>query len=220
MTRAAALIFGLSLLPGCLLGSRSKAERVELALNPLRDARVGEFCRYKALRDGREGEPPAPEEWMLAVRQNAGGAAKIEVELLGPRRVPPSPSPREPGWSVLLQTKEEAFSGSQVLRLLRRPDLSPRGIRAFLERDVANVSGSVKEKPVLVQGKTCLGYEMTLSFEDPQVRATYRLVVVDELPVLGVFEAELDEVWISDAPDGDRHEERRHDRLELVDWKR
>jgi hypothetical protein len=61
---------------------------------------------------------------------------------------------------------------------------------------------------------------MSLSFEDPLGRASYRLVVVDELPVCGIYEADLEEVWISDAPDGERHEERRHDHLELVDWKR
>lgn len=218
--RAAAVIFGLSLLTGCL-GSRSRADHVELALNPLRDARPGEFCTYKGLRDGKEGEPPVVEEWTIAVRQIVGGAAKVEVELLGAPRTPPSPSPREPGWSVFLQTKEEAFSGTQLLRLLRRPDLSPRGARAFLDHSVSGVHGSVRELPIVVQGKTCSGHEMTLSYSDHQLlRATYRLVIVDELPGIGLYEAELDEVWISDVPDGDRHEERRHDRLELVDWKR
>jgi hypothetical protein len=216
--RAAALVFGLVTLTGCL-GSRSRAERIELALNPLRDARPGEFCRYKGVRDGTPGERPVIEEWTLSVRQSAGGAAKIEIELLGPSRSPPSPSPREPGWSVFLQTKDEAFSGSQILRLFRRPDLSPRGVRSYLDHDVSNVSGGVKEKPVLVRGRTYAGYEVTISFEDPQLRGRYRLVIVDELPGIGLYEAELEEVWISDAPDGERHEERRHDRLELVDWK-
>ncbi|MEZ0228959.1 MAG: hypothetical protein ACAI25_10070 [Planctomycetota bacterium] len=208
------------LFAGCR-GSRSAADHIELEQNPLRDARPGEFCTYKSLRDGKPGEPPIPEEWTLSVRQVVAGAAKLEVELLGPTRSPPSPSPREPGWSVFLQTKDEALNGSQILRLFHRPELSPRGVRAFLDRDVSRVAGGVREIPVVVQGKTCSGKELTFHFEDPQLlRATYRLVIVDELPAIGLYEAELDEVWISDAPDGERHEERRRDRLELVDWKR
>lgn len=216
-TCAAFLIFGLT---GCL-NARSRAERVQLEQNPLRDARAGEVCHYRALRDGEPGVPPVAEEWTLAVQQVVGGAARVEVELLGAKRNPPSPSPREPGWSVFLQTKEEAFSGAQILRLFRRPDLSPRGARSWLERDVSNVSGSVKELAVLVQGKTCAGHEITISFSDKDLeRATYRLVIVDDLPGIGLYEAELEEVWLSDAPEGDLHEERRRDRLSLVDWRR
>jgi hypothetical protein len=205
---------------GCL-GPRSRAERVELAASPLRDARTGELCRYKARREGAPGEPAVEEEWTLRVGQVVGGAAEVFVEVLGPSRTPPAPSPREPGWSVLLQSKSEGFSGSQILRLFHRPDLSPRGVRAYLDEEVGGVDGSMREFPLVVDGKTCAARELTIQIRDATLeRGTYRLVVVDGLPVCGIYEADLDEVWISDAPDGERHEERRHDHLELADWKR
>jgi hypothetical protein len=180
--------------------------------------RAGAFCRYRAIRDGVKGEPPMEEEWTFRVREIVSGEAKVEVEVLGKSRNPPSPSPREPGWSVYLHMKDDAYTGSQVLRLLHRPDLSPRGIRRYLEDEVASLDGSVRAFPVVVDGQTYQGREVTIELEDASLaRARYRLVVVDELPVLGLKEADLDEVWISDAPDGGRHEERRHDHLELVE---
>ncbi len=161
------------------------------------------------------------EEWTFRVREIASGEAKVEVEVLGKSRNPPAPSPREPGWSVYLHMKEDAFSGSLVLRLLHRPDLSPRGIRQYLEDEVSKLEGSVRSFPIVVGDRTYEGREVTVELEDATLtRARYRLVVVDELPVLGIQEADLDEVWISDAPDGVRHEERRHDHLELVEWHR
>jgi hypothetical protein len=219
VVRAAALIFGLATLPGCL-GARSRAERVELEVNPLSNARAGEFCRYKAIRDGEAGKRPVEEEWSLHVRSIAGGAARVEVEILGPGRDPPGPSPREPGYSVLLQTKDEGFTGTQLLRLLRRPELSPRGIRRWLDDAVNMHEASIRDLPVVFEGKTRPGHEVVLDLEDGRERTRYRLVIVDDVAVCAIVEADLDETWLSDTPDGELHEEHRHDHLSLVEWKR
>jgi hypothetical protein len=170
------------------------------------------------VRDGQTGQPPVPEEWTIGVGSIGGGDCLLEVSIQGPPRTPPGPSPREPGFSLFMPMKDEAFSGTEILRLFHRPDLTPRGMRAVLDRDVKAVEGSVRRFPLVFQGRTRLAHELTISIEDASlVRGTYRLVVVPDLPAPGILEAELDETWTATDADGNEREERRHEKLELVD---
>ena len=202
---------------GCR-GPRSHADDLALEKNPLRDARAGELCRYRATRGG--AGVPVPEEWTIRVTAVSGGSARVEVSVLGPPRVPPAPAPREPGYGLFMAMKDEGFTGAALLRLFHRPDLTARGIRRILERDVREVSGTVRDRPVLFSGKTCQARELTLVIEDPSVvRAVYRVVLLDEVPVVGILEAELEQVFRVVDPDGEVHEETRVDRIELVDFR-
>lgn len=213
--RVLLLLAVLAFLPGCL-GARSRAERVELERSPVRDARAGQVARYRGERTGEPGGP-VTEEWTFSVRSVEGGYARVEVAVLGPPRVPASPSPREPGYVLDVPTKDDGFTGVEILRLFRHPELTTHGVRSLLDRGKVSVEGDGDSLPYLFAGKTHPAHALTLRISDERLRsAVYRVVVLDDLPVLGVVEADLDEVWVSLTPDGEEREERRHDHLALL----
>jgi hypothetical protein len=200
---------------GCA-GPRERAEEVAIPNNPLRKARVGDTCRYRAIREGQGAS--VPEIWTLEVTGAGKGLARIDVAVLGPERDPRSPSPREPAYFVRLPTADQPLTATEVLQLFHRPELSTEGMLVVLDRDVKSVDGATRAFPVLVFGRTRDARELSVTIEDPLlVRGTYRIVVSDELPVLGISEAELDEEWRVIDRDGQLHTERRHERLELVE---
>ena len=202
-------------LGGCL-GARSSAERIELERSPLRDARAGMVARYHATRDGEPGAPPVVEEWTLSIVSVQAGFARVEVSILGPPRSPAGPSPREPGFVLDLPTKIDGFTGVELIRLFRHPELTTRGVREMLDRGGTSVGGQHDSYPLVVLGKTHEAHALTVELSDGQLRrGVYRVVVVDDLPVLGIVEAELEEVWTALTPDGDEVVERRHERLLL-----
>jgi hypothetical protein len=202
-------------LTGCA-GPAERAEKVSVPTNPLRKARVGDMCRYRAVRDGQGA--PVSEVWTLEVTGAAKGIARVDVAVLGPERDPKSPSPREPAYFVRLPTADQPLAATEVLQLFHRPELSTEGMLVVLGRDVKSVEGTTRAFPILVLGKTRDARELSVTIEDALLlRGTYRVVVSDELPVLGISEAELDEEWQVVDRDGQLHTERRHERLELVE---
>lgn len=202
---------------GCATPSE-RAEAIALDRNPLRDARAGELCRYRSIRDGSATEKPVVEDWIVRVLSAAAGTARVEAAVLGPAREPAALSPREPAFEVAYSMVDGAFSSIQMLRLFQRPDLTPKGMRVVLDREERAVEGAVKGGLLVVGGKTRDVRELTVTVRGgPFVRATYRVVIADDLPVLGIVEAELDETWLATGPDGDLREERRHDHLVLTD---
>jgi hypothetical protein len=202
-------------LTGCL-GARSRAERIEIERSPLRDARAGGVAHYRAVRDGEPGAPPIVEEWTFSIRSVQGGIARIDVSILGPPRSPATPSPREPGFALDMPTKADGWNGVEVIRLFRHPELTTRGLRALLDRGGTSVSGGVETFPLLVQGKTHEAHQLTVELSDELIdHATYRVVIVDDQPVLGLVEAEVEEVWTTLTPDGEEVGNRRHERLFL-----
>lgn len=206
----------LSFATGCL-GPRSLAERVEVDRNPFVTAREGAYCIYRGIRDGKPGEAPVEEEWALRIVSVGGGVAELDVSILGPPRVPSSPSPREPGYKLFVPTKEDAWSAVEVLRLFHRPDLSTHGMRAVLDRDVQSVEGSRTDSPLVVDGKTRDSHLLQVTVRDGSlVNGTYKVTCVDHVPVAGIYKAELDETWKTMDAEGEWHEEHRHDRLELL----
>jgi hypothetical protein len=201
---------------GCF-GARSRAERIELERNPLRSARAGESLRFTSVRDGTPGGEHTAEEWTFSIRSVQNGYAHVEVSILGPPRSPPSPSPREPGFELELPTKDDGWNGVEVLRLFRHPELTTRGLRQVLDRGGVSVGGGHEVFPLVVDGRTRLAHALTVTLSDGALeRASYRIVIVDDLPGLGIAEAELDEVWTSVTPDGDEVEQHRHDKLVLA----
>jgi hypothetical protein len=214
--KSALVVAILAFLMGCTT-TGERASSLELPTNPLRKARVGDACRYKAVRDGEPGEPVI-ETWVFRVGGQAKGRARVDVSVLGPVRKPASPSPREPAYSVALPTADQGFSALELIRLFHRPELTSEGMFVVLERDVASVDGEKKSFPGDVLEHARQLRELTVTFRDLSlVRGTYRIVVADDLPVLGIAEAELDEEWTVVAPDGSLKTERRHEKLELVE---
>lgn len=204
-------------LAGCAT-PRDQAEALTLETNPLRKARVGDDCRYRAVRDGEPGKEAVAESWTIRVLGSKEGQARLEVQVLGPERIPASPSPREPGYSFKFPTADSSLSSTEILRLFHRPDLTTPGMLTVLGRDFTRLEGSTRSFTLVSLGRTRLAREMTVSFSDKQlVRGTYRVVMVDELPVLGIAEAELTEEWESVQPDGSINVEKRHETLTLVD---
>jgi hypothetical protein len=168
------------------------------------------------VRDGERGTAPVVEEWTVAITSVQAGNARVEVSILGPPRVPASPSPREPGFVLDLPTKVDGFTGVEIIRLFRHPELTTRGVRQLLDRGGTSISGESETLPLLVLGKTHEAHALTVRLSDDRIdRATYRVVVVDDLPALGIVEAELEEEWTRLTPDGDEVTERRHETLTL-----
>jgi hypothetical protein len=202
--------------PGCS-GPRAHALAAAIDVNPLRHARFGDSCRYRAIREGTKGES-VEETWILQVASASKGLARVDVTILGSPRTPASPSPREPGYSVKLPQADEGFAGDDLLRLFHRPELTSEGILAVLDRDVTSVEGSVRQFPRVILDRTRQARELTLEFRDRTIdHGRYRIVLADDLPVLGICEAELEEEWTVCDADGQLKKERRHDRLELVE---
>ncbi len=202
---------------GCASPSE-RAEAVAIEKNPVRDARTGELCRYRAVRDGSATEKPVVEDWIFRVLSASAGSARVEVSVLGPPRVPPSPSPREPSFAIDFPMTDGAFSAVQLIRLFHRPELTTRGANVVLDREAKKVEGHVRPGLLVVQGKTREVRELSIELSGGALaRGSYRAVIADDLPVLGIIEAELDETWTIGGPDGDVTEERRHDRLRLLD---
>jgi hypothetical protein len=170
------------------------------------------------VRDGQGADKPVVEDWIIRVLSSAAGAALIEVSILGPPRVPPSPSPREPGFEVSFPTADSSFSAIELVRLFHRPALTSKGAFVVLERDVSRVDGGVQARTGVFSGRTRDVREVRIALEGGTlVRGDYRVVIADDVPVLGILEAELDETWTSLAPDGSLVVERRHDRFVLSD---
>ncbi len=213
--RTAFLVAASLVLVGCA-GPREHAEEISIPNNPLRKSRVGDICRYRAVRDGQGNA--VPEVWTFELTGAGKGLARVDVAVLGPDRDPRSPSPREPAYSVILPTADQPLAGTEILQVFHRPDLRTEGMLVVLGRDVKSVEGSTRSFAEVVLGRTRDVRELTVTVADAQlVRGTYRVVVSDDLPVLGISEAELDEEWQVVDKDGQLHTERRHDRLELVE---
>jgi hypothetical protein len=191
-----------------------KADALQTPKSPLHGARVGDMCRYRSIREG-QGDPVV-ETWTFRVAGMSRGTGRVNVSVLGPPRVPASPSPREPGYSLLLPTADAGFAATELMRFFHRPDLTTEGMRVVLDREGKKITGEERAFPVVVQDSTHQAWELVVHFADPSLEATYRAVIVDGLPVLGIKEAELDEVWTSVAEDGSLHPEHCHEKLELV----
>lgn len=85
-------------------------------------------------------------------------------------------------------------------------------------RGSLRASGPRGTERVTSLGHLRLARELTVRFTDKLLRrGVYRVVVVDEIPVLGIVEAELDEEWEIETPDGEIRLMRRHEKLELVE---
>lgn len=215
-TRALSLVLLGALVAGCAT-PRERMEAISVELNPLRNARIGDVCRYRAIREGEPGGPVA-ETWMLRVSSSSKGLSRVDVAVLGPARTPPSPSPREPGYSLKLPTADAGIDATEVLRLFHRPELTTEGMLTVVTREEPVITGSTRAFTTVVFDRTRNARELTVTISDKQlVRGTYRIVVVDEIAVLGIVEAELDEEWTVLDQDGAIRTERRHDRLELVE---
>ena len=118
----------------------------------------------------------------------------------------------------LSTTAIQGFSAVELLRLFHRPELTSEGMVVVLDRDVASIEGAKRSFTGDVLEHARQLRELTVTFRDASlVRGTYRIVVADDLPGLGIAEAELDEEWTVVAPDGSLKNERRHERLELVE---
>jgi len=205
----------LVLLAGCS-GPRERAEEISIPQNPLRKARVGDMCRYKAVREG-QGDT-VTEVWTLEVTGAGKGLVRIDVSVLGPERDPRSPSPREPAYFVRLPTADQPLAATEILQLFHRPDLTTEGMLVVLGRDVTSVEGSTRSFTRVVFDRTRDGKELTVTIKDALLlRGTYRVAVSDELPVLGIADADLDEEWQVMNKDGALRTEHRHDHLELVE---
>ncbi len=220
MTRTATLLVLLllaPLLPGCT-APHERARDLAIDINPLsnRKAKIGDMCRYRGVRTGQHDEEVA-ETWTLRLTSQSKGLARVDVAVLGPNRVPASPSPREPGFSLKLPTADAGIAATEVLRLFRRPELTTEGLLTVLDRDETLIDGSVRSFTTVVFDRTYHARELVVRIEDKLVKGTYRIVVVEEIPVLGLVEAELDEEWTVTDQDGALHTERRHDKLELVE---
>lgn len=214
---ALASAFLIGALAGCA-GPRERAEALTLETNPLRKARVGDSCRYSAVRDGQDGQEAVAESWTLRVLSSSKGLDRLEVQVLGPARVPAGPSPREPGYSAKFPIADSPLASTEIIRLFHRPDLTTEGMLVVLAREFTHVEGSTRSFTSVFLDHTRLAREMTVTISDKQLRrGTYRVVMVDELPVFGIAEAELDEEWEVTDPDGQLKIEHRHERLELVD---
>jgi hypothetical protein len=206
----------LVLIAGCA-GPRERAEELTVPTNPLARARPGDMCRYRAVREDSRGEAVS-ESWTLQVNGKANGLARVDVSVLGPALTPHGPSPREPGYVVRLPTAEGRLSSPEIMRLFHRPELTSEGMLAVLDRDVKHVEGTMRSFTMVVLDHTREAHELTVTFDDDSlVRGTYRVVVVDDLPVLGIAQAELDEEWTTVEEDGARKTSRRHETLDLVE---
>ncbi len=207
------------LAPLALAGCASPSERadaIKVEKNPLVRARVGDMCRYRAIREG-QGDPLV-EVWTFRISSMSRGTAGVSVSVLGPPRDPASPSPREPNFFVRLPTADAGFSATELLRVFHRPDLTSEGMHVVLDRDGKKIEGTASAFPIAWEGSTREGCELEVRYQDDKVKGSYRIKMADGLPVLGMTEAELDEVWTSCAEDGSLHEERRHEKLVLVDY--
>jgi hypothetical protein len=214
--RTAFLVVAMVALVGCA-GPREHAEEISIPTNPLRKSRVGDICRYRAVRDNGQGKSVS-EVWTFEVTGAGKGLARVDVAVLGPDRDPKSPSPREPAYAVILPTADQPLAGTEILQVFHRPDLRTEGMLVVLGRDVKSVDGSTRAFAQVVLGRTRDVRELTVTVTDAQLlHGTYRVVVSDDLPVLGISEAELEEEWQVVDKDGQLHTEQRHERLELVE---
>jgi hypothetical protein len=211
------LLASTALLAAGCTSPRERMEQLSVEINPLRKARIGDVCRYRAVRTGDGGEGVA-ETWTLRVSGSSRGQARVDVAVLGAARTPPSPSPREPGYSLKLPTADAGIAATEVLRLFHRPALTTEGMLAVVGREEPKIEGTTRSFTTVVFDRTRDARELLVTIQDPSlVRGTYRIVVVDEIAVLGIVEAELDEVWTVLDPDGTIRTEKRHDKLELVE---
>jgi len=219
MRTPSAVLFLALLAAGCTT-PRERMEKLSIENNPLRNAREGDLCRYRAVRQGDTGTGPGVEEtWTLRVSSGGSkGLQRVDVAVLGPARAPASPSPREPGYSLKLPTADAGIAATEVLRLFHRPDLTTEGMLAVVSRDEPEIEGSTRTFTTTVFDRTRTARELTVAIHDRDLlRGTYRIVVVDDIAVLGIVEAELDEVWVVTDPDGALRKERRHDHLKIVE---
>jgi hypothetical protein len=217
MNRSCAVL-GLALLAasGCTT-PRERAEKIAVDTNPLRKSRAGDLCRYRAVRDDGGGTA-YPESWTLQLTGAGKGLARVDVAVLGPNRSPPSPSPREPGFFVRMPTADAPLDAAEVIHFFHRPELTSEGVLAVLDRDAKSVEGSTRTFTTVVLDHTYVARELTVTFQDDSLlRGTYRVVFVDDLPVLGIAEAELDEEWHTVDADGQLKTEHRHDKLILAE---
>jgi hypothetical protein len=212
-------VIATSLASGCT-SPRERMERISIETNPLRKARKGDLCRYRAVRIGDTPDAEGVEEvWTLRVDESAKGLAKVDVACLGPSRPTPSPSAREPGWNLRMPTADAGIAATEVLRLFHRPELTTEGMLTVVEREKPEIEGSTQTFTTLVFDRTRDARQIIVRIIEakPYFRGTYRVVVVDELAVLGIIEAELDEEWDTVDPDGELSRQHRHDSLKLVE---